>query len=49
MIGGEAGGGGGWRAVGELKQINIRGVVPSVSDPDWHNSQGWPGLPLESL
>ena len=24
-------------------------TVPSVGDPDWHNSQGRPGLPLESV
>ena len=45
------GGGGRWGAVGGLKQhSNSKGsVLPSVSDPDWHNSQGRPGLPLESV
>ena len=51
-VGGEwGGGGGGWKAKGGLKQhSNTNGsAVPSVGDPDWHNSLGRPGLPLESV
>ena len=45
------GGGGGWGAVGGVKQtLNSKGsALPSVSDPDRHNSQGRPGLPSESV
>ena len=42
-------GGGGWVKSGRRVKANFRGVVQSVSDPDWHNSQGRPGLPLESV
>ena len=49
--------GGGWgrRGVGshrraKSKHSNTNGsAVPSVSDPGWHNSQGRPGLLLESV
>ena len=48
FIGGEWMGGGGLGAV--VKNSNPNGnAVPSVGDPDWHNSQGRPGLPLELL
>ena len=42
---------GGWGAAGGLnKHLNTNGsAVPSVGDPDSHNSQGRPGLPLQSF
>ena len=47
--GGEAGVGGKPKA-GQSKHSNTNGsAVPSVGDPDWHNSLGRPGLPLESV
>ena len=51
MSGRRVGGGGGWEAVGGLKQtFKLEGqCCASVSDPDWHNSQGTPGLPLKSV
>ena len=45
-------GGGQWGWVGSHRQAkaNIQGsAVPSVGNPDWHNSQGRPDLPLESV
>ena len=46
--------GGGWGergAVGRLKQHSSTngGAMPSVGDPDWHNSQYRPGLLLELI
>ena len=36
--------------VGLSKYLSTnRSVVQSVSDPDWHNSRGRPGLPLKSV
>ena len=51
LNGGGMGGGGRLGAVGGLKQtFKLKGsVLLSVSDLDWHNSQGRPGLPLESV
>ena len=34
----------------KVKHLNTNGsAVPSVDDQSWHNSQGRPGLPLESV
>ena len=44
--------GGQWGRVGSCRQAkaNRNGSdVPSVGDPDWHNSNGRPGLPTESV
>ena len=41
------GGGGGWGAVGGLKQTFS--AVPPVGDPAWHNSPGRPSLLSESV
>ena len=45
------GSGGKLGAVGGLsKHSNTNGSAePSVGDPDWHNSHGRPGLPLETF
>jgi len=39
----------GWGAVGGKHSNKNGSTVPSDGDPDWHNSQGRPGLPLESV
>ena len=51
MGGGGFSGGGGWEAVGGLKQtFKLKGQCCAISnDPDWHNLQGRPGLLLESV
>ena len=30
-------------------QTQMAVLCQSIGDPDWHNSQGMPGLPLESV
>ena len=48
----QMGAGGGWRAIGGLKQTfkqKWQCCVISIGHLDWHNSQGRPSLPLESV
>ena len=45
---------GGGRKVGGCRQVKAtvqtnNSAVPSVNDLGWYNSQGRPGLPLESV
>ena len=47
-IGGGVGGGGRWEAVSGLKQA-LKHKGQCCTNPYWHNSQGKPGLPLESV
>ena len=52
ITGGWEGGGGGWGAVGRLKQTfkhKWQYCAISIGDPDWHNSHGEPGVPSESV
>ena len=46
--GGGVGSGGGLEAVGRLKQTLKHKCQYCVGDPNWHDSLGRPGLPLES-
>ena len=46
------GGGGGWGAIGRLKQTfkqKWQCCAIGIGDPDWHNSNGGPGLLSESV